>query len=252
MRIARTMLGVVLVAGAAAAWALTLRPQSLGGPSGYVMVRGVSMNPTYRTGDLVVTRSQGSYGRGDIVAYRVPKGDVGEGIVVIHRIIGGSARDGYLVQGDNNEAPDGWLPKNADVMGKAWFALPRGGLVLAWLHAPVPLASMAAGIVIAMVLVPAGGEERDVPSRGGRRRPAAARPRPSRGSGRAGAPGRPRPVAAPAASRGGGARYHVPAGDRPRARADAFGPGARPAGREVLGARYRAGGGIAERGSRLS
>jgi signal peptidase len=158
------------------AWGLTLRPQSLGGPAGYVMVRGISMNPTYHTGDLAITRPEPSYRRGDVVAYRVPNGEVGEGILVIHRIVGGSARDGYVLQGDNNEAPDDWRPKNADVVGRTWFVLPRAGLVLGWLHAPLPLASLAAGFAIAMVLVPDDGEKAAGPSRRRRRRGAGPRP----------------------------------------------------------------------------
>jgi signal peptidase len=133
---------------------MLLRPQSLGGQSSYIMIRGSSMLPTYTTGDLVITHRALSYQIGDIVAYRVPAGDFGEGIVVIHRIIGGSADKGFVIQGDNNPFKDDWSPKPADIVGKAWIRLPRVGLVLGFLHAPVPSACLAAATVIVFVLFP--------------------------------------------------------------------------------------------------
>jgi signal peptidase len=159
MRLTRKLVWYLAVLIVGTAWAFTLRPQSLGGPAGYVMVRGVSMLPTYHTNDLVITRPRSSYAKGDIVAYRVPKGQVGAGIVVIHRIIGGSGRTGYLLQGDNNPAPDDWRPKSADIVGKAWILGPQAGKLLLLLHAPIALASVAAGIAIAIVVVPQSGNE---------------------------------------------------------------------------------------------
>ncbi len=139
---------------ACVSWTFTLRPQSLGGPVGYVMLRGVSMVPTYKPGDLVIARPRASYSHGDIVAYRVPEGEVGEGIIIVHRIIGGSESTGFILKGDNNPDPDEWRPKGEDVVGRVWLRIPRLGLVLAFLHAPVPLASLATGIAMAIVLVP--------------------------------------------------------------------------------------------------
>lgn len=135
-------------------WAKTLAPQAIGGPAGYVMVRGVSMLPTFEPGDLIITRPQASYGKGDVVAYHVPDGDFGEGIVVIHRITGGHPRDGFVLRGDNNEELDEWEPKPKDIVGKAWLRIPKMGLVLGFLHAPVPLAALAAAITVALILVP--------------------------------------------------------------------------------------------------
>ena len=150
----RTIVFAACLLVLAGAWFTMLRPQSLGGPSGYIMIRGSSMLPTYVTGDLVITHPAARYGVGDIVAYRVPRGDFGEGIVVIHRIIGGSAEEGFVIQGDNNPFKDDWYPKPTDIVGKAWVRLPRVGLVLGFLHAPVPLACLAAATVIVLVLFP--------------------------------------------------------------------------------------------------
>ena len=95
-------------------WAFVLRPQALGGPAGYVLVSGHSMLPRYHTGDLVLVERKGSYHVGQVIAYRVPKGDAMAGAQVIHRIIGGDAQHGFLVQGDNRSAPDVWRPKPGD------------------------------------------------------------------------------------------------------------------------------------------
>jgi signal peptidase len=159
-RSAATVALAVVGLSLALAWTFTLRPESLGGPADYVMVQGISMEPTFHTGDLIVVWQEDSYRIGDVVAYRVPEGDVGAGSIVIHRIVGGSARSGFVVRGDNNAGPDDWRPLPSDILGKARFRIPALGKVLAFLHAPLPLASLAAGIAVALMVVPGNKRQR--------------------------------------------------------------------------------------------
>jgi signal peptidase len=133
---------------ALAAWWLLLRPVSLGGGTSYVVIRGDSMLPVYNTGDLVVLRGASSYKVGDIVGYHVPKGELGEGLLVVHRIVGGDATSGYVLQGDNNPAPDPWQPTVDLIDGTPWVAIPAVGRLIAFLHQPAALAALAVSLVV--------------------------------------------------------------------------------------------------------
>src|SRR5215471_19442388 len=92
-------------------------PQALGGRADWVLVSGTSMLPNLHTGDLVLVERRSGYHVGEVVAYRVPRGQVGAGYVVIHRIVGGNGRTGWRMKGDNRTAPDLWNPTNRDVIG---------------------------------------------------------------------------------------------------------------------------------------
>ena len=148
------MLGLVAVV---LAWLVFLRPVWLGGPAGYAVVSGSSMQPTLHVGDLVLTRKQGTYAVGDVVVFRIPEGEPGAGGKVIHRIVGGSADEGFVVQGDNKNAPDLWHPTKHDIVGKMWFSAPAAGRVLAFLRDPLHLAGLASGFAVFLVL--SGGAE---------------------------------------------------------------------------------------------
>src|SRR3990170_1536652 len=111
-------------------WFVIFRPIGLGGPASYVMVSGTSMLPTLKTGDLVVAQRQDSYAVGDIVAFRVPRGEPAAGAIVIHRI-SGEAEGGFVVQGDNKRYPDTWEPTADDILGRLWLLIPGGARVLA-------------------------------------------------------------------------------------------------------------------------
>ncbi len=121
-------------------WFLLLRPGFLGGPVSYIIVSGISMEPTLRSGDLVVVRKQESYTTGDVVAFEV------EGGVVIHRIVGGTAEKGFVTQGDNKGGPDLWRPRAEDIRGKMWLHLPGGGRVIAYLRQPLVFAMLLASL----------------------------------------------------------------------------------------------------------
>lgn len=163
----RMALALPLV-GAAALWFFLLRPAFLGGPASYIMVSGPSMEPALHHGDLAVVRKQGSYSPGDIVPFRVPKGEPGEGAIVIHRIAGGTPEEGFVVQGDNKDAPDIWRPTPGDIVGKVWLHVPGAGRLLALLRDPLNLGLMVGGLTTLSLL---GGGEVKPRRKGGRRMP---------------------------------------------------------------------------------
>jgi signal peptidase I len=133
-------------------WFLLLRPASLGGPAFYVWVTGDSMKPTLQAGSLVVAREQGRYGIGDVVAFRLAKHKGGGSAVVIHRIVGGSAEEGFITQGDNNQARDPWRLNEDNIIGEMWLSAPAAGRILAVLQAPVMLAGLAASVAVFLML----------------------------------------------------------------------------------------------------
>jgi signal peptidase len=146
----RTVRRFVAIAfyAAAAAVALLLWPQTLGGRVTYVMVSGDSMLPTMHVGDVAVVMRRGGYGVGDVVAFRVPKGEVGAGAQVIHRIVGGNGRGGYVTRGDHNDYRDPWKPTDHDIVGERIATIPKAGWAFSRMQGPLPLALFAAVLVV--------------------------------------------------------------------------------------------------------
>lgn len=141
-------------------WAMFLRPAYLGGPVTYVIVAGQSMEPGLHTGDLVLARRQDSYGRGDVVAFQVPRNEPGGGSIVIHRMVGGSGNEGWVLQGDNKDEPDIWRPTNEEISGKRWLLIPQAGHLLVLVRSPLAFAVGASLMVFLLVATPGGREER--------------------------------------------------------------------------------------------
>ncbi len=112
------------------------------GQAAFVVTHGVSMNPVYYQGDLVIVARKPSYQVGQIVAYQLPT----RHLVVLHRIIGGDA-SGYVFKGDNNQSIDAAKPPASQLIGRAVLHIPHAGR---WLTAaPVALVALvAAGVVL--------------------------------------------------------------------------------------------------------
>jgi signal peptidase I len=155
VRLSALVGSAVLVLG----WFFVFRPTSLGGPAGYVLVSGTSMEPTYDTGDLVITQRQDSYAVGDIVQFRVKRA------LLIHRIVGGDPVDGFLVRGDNNDVEDGFRPTPATIEGKAWLHLSGVGRAVVIIRQPLPLAICTWGAAT-FFLFRRWGRPRPVPAAG--------------------------------------------------------------------------------------
>ncbi|WP_087508363.1 signal peptidase I [Cellulomonas iranensis] len=142
---------VLRAARTAAGWAvlgvvvLLLWPTNLGGCTSFTLVSGHSMEPTYRTGDIVVARC-GVPQVGDVVIYRPAALD---GARIIHRVIGGDP-DGWRLQGDNNDAADPFTPTQDEVVGVEVLHGPRLGLAVGWAATPGVWASV---LVLALALV---------------------------------------------------------------------------------------------------
>src|SRR6478752_5483920 len=109
-----------------------------------VVTSGVSMNPVYYQGDLVVVARADSYQIGEIVAYNVP----GKNFVALHRIIGGDGVNGFVFKGDNNQSPDAAHPTQDQLVGHAVLHLSQVGKWFQIFTSPVALAVAAFALTV--------------------------------------------------------------------------------------------------------
>ena len=108
----------------------------------YVVTNGVSMNPVYYEGDLVLVEPADQYGIGDIVAYRSES----QGLTVLHRIVAGDEH-GWETKGDNNASTDPDQPSSDDIIGRAFLHIPKAGVLIA-----SPLARIGFAMVVALIV----------------------------------------------------------------------------------------------------
>lgn len=124
-----------------------LWPVQFGGSTSFSIVSGRSMERTYHTGDLVITKRRSTYNVGDIVVYRIPGSDTGHGREVVHRLHTRLPDGTFLAQGDNNRTVDPWTITNVDIVGSKWLMIPRGGLFLGFLRSPMAASMVIGGLV---------------------------------------------------------------------------------------------------------
>jgi signal peptidase I len=124
---------LTLFMGLVVVW-FAFAPAKLGGQAAYVMVNGISMEPGYHTGDLVIVRKAQAYQVGDVVTYR----DAEMGAFVIHRIIR-IEQGQFVIKGDNNSWLDAYHPTQEEIVGKQWIHAPKVGRTMQWLRKPINL-----------------------------------------------------------------------------------------------------------------
>lgn len=153
-RIVSTLLFIVAV--------VLLWPAQFGGVTGLTVVNGHSMEPTYHTGDLVLSIRQPGYSAGDIVSYSVPAGQPGAGGRVIHRVFSLDASSGattYTTKGDNNPSVDPWHFGTSEVLGKAIFMVPGIGAVFGGSTSSLMI-GLLAGVAVTVVIWTAGSRRK--------------------------------------------------------------------------------------------
>ncbi len=144
----------------AALWA-GFAPTSVGGDFSYAVVRGDSMRPHLDNGDIVVLRRERQYGIGDVIAYHDPR--IG---AVLHRIVGKEG-EGFLVRGDNRDAPDPQAALPAEIVGRETAVWPHG---LSVVLAVTSLRTLITGAVALVAMMLAWQGFRPRPPRFRRRR----------------------------------------------------------------------------------
>jgi len=149
---------LLLFVGLVIIW-IAFAPAKIGGKASYVMVNGISMEPGYHSGDLVIVRKAPAYQVGDVVTYR----DAEMRAFVIHRIIG-IEQGQFVLKGDNNSWIDAYHPTYAEIAGKQWIYAPRAGSAMQWLRKPINLSLtiFLLGVILMSSLItkPSHGQKR--------------------------------------------------------------------------------------------
>lgn len=137
------VLNVIIGLAVLAMWFLNFAPRYLGGPATYAIVNGVSMEPAFHTGDLVIAKSEDSYAIGDLIVYANKTG------YIIHRIVAGNSVGGWKTQGDHNSWIDNWVVQDDQILGQVLYGVGAVGGWFDWaMSHPFHFAAIAALLVL--------------------------------------------------------------------------------------------------------
>ena len=104
------------------------------------------MEPTFHTGDLIISRKAEQYKIGDVVTYKIPD-EKYKKFRIVHRVIGRTKDGGYEIQGDNQDHADPWSIPAANIVGTKVFMIPKGGVALGYVRNPIGLALLFGALV---------------------------------------------------------------------------------------------------------
>ena len=119
------------------------------------IVQSGSMEPSIKTGALVVIRPSSEYHIGDVIMFGE---DTKTQVPTTHRIVADEVRSGvfyYTTQGDANEDPDPQQVAQSEVIGKVLFSIPYLGYVLDFAKKPLGF-TLLIGVPAAIVVFDEG------------------------------------------------------------------------------------------------
>lgn len=123
---ARRVVALSVSIGFFLAWFILFAPRAVLGPATYAIVNGVSMEPRYVTGDLVVARYQSEYQVGQEVVFNA------DGRLVVHELYSGNAETGWRTKGIHNTWVDPWVLEDKNIYGSVWFHIPQVAKAVTW------------------------------------------------------------------------------------------------------------------------
>jgi signal peptidase len=135
------LITLILIAGASAVSALNI-------PGGYKLfsVQSGSMEPSIRTGSIVIVQPVNDYKINDVITYKKDKSKNS----VTHRLVNIETKDDqivYTTKGDANDAPDSEPVLKSSVLGKTLFSIP-------FLGYPVSFSKTQTGLIV-LIIIPA-------------------------------------------------------------------------------------------------